>query len=70
MTEQPSQQLATRRENADYKVGCALAGSMLGVKLSSEGPMKAIRKRYTLRELLEMANRPTARQLAERSRQV
>jgi len=41
----------------DCLVGCAVAGSMLGAKLASEGPVKPVRKRVSLAEL---ARRPTA----------
>jgi hypothetical protein len=47
----------------DCLVGCAVAASMLGVKLDSEGPVKPVRKRYSLQELASQANRPTAMDL-------
>ena len=37
-------------------VGSAVAASVLGAKLASEGPVKPVRKRYSLSEL---ARRPT-----------
>jgi hypothetical protein len=52
----------------DCLVGCAVAASMLGTKLSSEGPVKLIWKRYTLSQLQEIASRPSARELAQRAR--
>jgi hypothetical protein len=52
----------------DCLVGCAVAASMLGAKLASEGPIKQKRKTYTLQQLQQMANRPTAQALAQQAR--
>jgi len=47
----------------DGLVGCAVAASMLGAKLASEGPVKPVRKRYSLAELARQSGRPTAMDL-------
>ena len=58
LTEKPSPQPPDNHW-FDGLVGCAVAASMLGAKLASEGPVKPVRKRYSLAELARQSGRCT-----------